>query len=212
MVRLNLAGILCCFCPRRVLLNLFKFDTPHQFDKRLLLLEDGDLLGLAARCNDLAIFNALGRVFWGKISDIIDRPRAMMIMFLAQGMAFMMLVSVKSPLTVFIASAWVGLNFGGNFALFPAITADYFGNKNVGRNYGWMFTAYGIAGIIGPQLAGFFKDSAKGSGSPEIWMTPFIVAGAACLLGSIIMKLTNPPKSNEIADRVFDSQLKVKEA
>ena len=59
MVRLNLAGILCCFCPRRVLLNLFKFDTPHQFDKRLLLLEDGDLLGLAARCNDLAIFNAL---------------------------------------------------------------------------------------------------------------------------------------------------------
>jgi predicted MFS family arabinose efflux permease len=67
----------------------------------------------------LALFNALGRIFWGKISDLIDRPRAMMIVYLAQGMAFMILVSVNSHLAVFLASAWVGLNFGGNFALFP---------------------------------------------------------------------------------------------
>ena len=45
----------------------------------------------------LAIFNAIGRIFWGKVSDLIDRPRAMLIMFLFQGMAFMLLVSVKSP-------------------------------------------------------------------------------------------------------------------
>ena len=38
----------------------------------------------------LAIFNALGRVIWGKISDLIDRPRAMMVMFLMQGMTFML--------------------------------------------------------------------------------------------------------------------------
>ena len=35
----------------------------------------------------LAIFNALGRIFWGKVSDWIDRPRALMVMYLAQGMA-----------------------------------------------------------------------------------------------------------------------------
>ena len=96
----------------------------------------------------LAIFNALGRIFWGKVSDVIDRPRAMRIMFLAQGMAFMMLVSVESHIAIFIASAWVGLNFGGNFALFPSATADYFGTKNLGMNYGWIFTAYGVAGIL----------------------------------------------------------------
>ena len=47
-----------------------------------------------------------------------------------------------------------------SFALFPAITADYFGNKEVGRNYGWVFTSYGVAGIMGPLLAGVFKDAA----------------------------------------------------
>ena len=66
----------------------------------------------------LALFNALGRIFWGKVSDLIDRPRAMMMMYLGQGMAFMILVSVESHAAVFFASAWVGLNFGGNFALF----------------------------------------------------------------------------------------------
>jgi len=55
-----------------------------------------------------------------------------------------------------VAAALIDFNFGGNFALFPAATADFFGNKNVGSNYGWVFTAYGIAG---PLLAGYFKDA-----------------------------------------------------
>ena len=36
----------------------------------------------------------------------------------------------------------------GNFALFPSVAADYFGTKNIGMNYGWIFTAYGVAGIL----------------------------------------------------------------
>ena len=97
-----------------------------------------------------------------------------------------------------VAAAVVGFNFGGNFALFPAITADFFGNKRVGNNYGWMFTAYGIAGIAGPQLAGWFKDAAENSSDPKVWMAPFIVAGVACLAGSVIMLLTQPPKPERV--------------
>lgn len=126
----------------------------------------------------LAIFNALGRIFWGKVSDIIDRPRAMMIMFLAQGMAFMMLVSVESTVAVFVASAWVGLNFGGNFALFPSATADYFGSKNLGMNYGWIFTAYGVAGILGPVVGGVLFDVTNQ------FILPFVFAGTLCFLAS----------------------------
>ena len=79
--------------------------------------------------------------------------------------------------------ALIGFNYGGSFALFPAITADYFGNKNVGSNYGWMFTAYGVAGLTGPLLAGYFKDAAQGASQPAVWMTPFMIAGGVCLLG-----------------------------
>lgn len=124
----------------------------------------------------LAIFNALGRIFWGKISDIIDRPRAMMMMYLAQGMAFMILVSAKTPLTIFLASAWVGLNFGGNFALFPSATSDYFGSKHFGINYGWIFTAYGVAGILGPVVGGVLFDATQD------YIIAFVFAGILCFL------------------------------
>ena len=126
----------------------------------------------------LAIFNALGRIFWGKVSDLIDRPRAMMMMFLAQGMAFMILVSVESHLAIFLASAWVGLNFGGNFALFPSATADYFGTKNLGINYGWIFTAYGVAGILGPVVGGVLFDVT------EQYVLAFLFAGVLCFIAA----------------------------
>ncbi|TNF84809.1 MAG: MFS transporter, partial [Gammaproteobacteria bacterium] len=66
-------------------------------------------------------------------------------------------------------------------------------NKEVGRNYGWVFTAYGVAGILGPLLAGVFKDAAAGGASPVGWMTPFLIAGVACLIGAIIMMFTGRP-------------------
>jgi OFA family oxalate/formate antiporter-like MFS transporter len=126
----------------------------------------------------LAIFNALGRIFWGRVSDAIDRPRAMMIMFLFQGMAFMLLVSAQTPLTIFVASAWVGLNYGGNFALFPAATSDYFGTRHLGVNYGWIFTAYGVAGIIGPAVGGVLFDATGG------YALAFVFAGTLCFLAA----------------------------
>ncbi len=126
----------------------------------------------------LAVFNAIGRIFWGKISDLIDRPRAMMMMFLAQGMAFMILVGVNSPFGIFLASAWVGLNFGGNFALFPAATADAFGTKHFGINYGWIFTAYGVAGIMGPVVGGVIYDVT------QEYVLAFVFAGILCFVAA----------------------------
>jgi len=126
----------------------------------------------------LAIFNAAGRIFWGRLSDWIDRPRAMMIMFLAQGMAFMLLPSVSDSMTVFFASAWIGLNFGGTMALFPAATSDYFGSKNFGVNYGWIFTAYGIAGVLGPVAGAVLYDAT------EQYVLAFVFAGMLCFLAA----------------------------
>ena len=71
--------------------------------------------------------------------------------------------------------AVIGFNFGGNFALFPAATADYFGNKNVGTNYPWVFMAYGVGGVVGPILGGFMGDA-------KAWMWAFVPAGIACLV------------------------------
>lgn len=126
----------------------------------------------------LAVFSAIGRIFWGRVSDTIDRPRAMMLMFLGQGLAFMILAGIESPLAVFLASAWVGLNFGGNFALFPSATADYFGTKNFGVNYGLVFTAHGVAGILGPVVGGVLYDVTRD------YVIAFVFAGVLCFLAA----------------------------
>jgi len=142
-----------------------------------------------------AILNGLGRIIWGTISDKLGRKLSIFLMCLFQGIIMLFLFKMgASPLGLIIAASLIGFNFGGNFALFPAATADFFGNKSVGRNYGLVFFAYGIAGIAGPQIAGYFKDAAKGATDPSAWLTPFIIAGVACLLGAFITILSKPPK------------------
>jgi OFA family oxalate/formate antiporter-like MFS transporter len=142
-----------------------------------------------------AIFNGLGRIIWGTVSDKIGRKMSIFLMCLFQGIIMLLFYQMGGTvITLIVGACIIGFNFGGNFALFPAVTADYFGNKNVGLNYGFIFVSYGIAGVIGPQIAGYFKDAAKGGGDPSVWVTPFIIAGVACLLGAAITLMSKPPK------------------
>ena len=144
-----------------------------------------------------AIFNGVGRIAWGSISDRIGRRTTITLMAALQGLTMLMtyhvFISFGLAYGFVVAAALIGFNYGGAFALFPAITADYFGNKNVGSNYGWMFTAYGVAGLTGPLLAGYFKDAAQGASQPSVWMAPFMIAGGVCLLGAVIMAFTTRP-------------------
>jgi OFA family oxalate/formate antiporter-like MFS transporter len=136
----------------------------------------------------LALFNAGGRVAWGAISDAIGMNRSLALMFALQGAMMLFLINMGSTeLTLAIASAWLGFNFGGNFALFPAITAEYFGTKNLGINYAMVFTSYGVAGIIGPILGGAVRDA---TGSFEI---AFIPAGVVCLVAAVLAFLLKRP-------------------
>ena len=142
----------------------------------------------------LAILNGLGRIAWGMISDTIGRKMSLFLMCLSQGV--MMLVFFKaggSHWGLIIGACIIGFNFGGNFALFPAATADFFGNKNVGTNYGWVFLAYGVAGIVGPQVAGYFKDAAKDAGGVGVWLTPFVIAAVACFLAAGLALVLKAP-------------------
>ncbi len=112
----------------------------------------------AAVC--LPIFNGGGRIAWGKISDNIGRKKALISMFIFQGiMMGLFFYTMSNPIYFYIVAALIGFNFGGNFALFPAATADTFGSENLGLNYGYVFTSYGLGGIVGPILAGAVQDA-----------------------------------------------------
>ncbi len=143
----------------------------------------GSALGL------LALFNGLGRIVWGAVSQKLTAKGSVIVMCLLQGvMMFFLLGMGSQSITLAIAACWIGFNFGGNFALFPLLTLENFGPKNLGANYGAVFSAYGVGGIIGPVMAGIVWDS---MGTFKI---AFIVAGIACLLAAGISIVLRPPE------------------
>jgi OFA family oxalate/formate antiporter-like MFS transporter len=92
-----------------------------------------------------------------------------------------------SEYLLYLGATLIGFNFGGNFALFPTITADTFGAKFVGQNYGWVFLAYGVGGIFGPKLGGVLGNS----GDFEL---AFTICGALCLVAAGIIACVKPPR------------------
>ena len=103
----------------------------------------------------LAIFNSLGRILWGKISDNIGRKITLVLMFAICGIMMLSLDFMRSYPLYLTGICAVGLCFGGYLALYPAVTADLYGTKHIGVNYGWMFSAYGAGGLVGPFLAAY---------------------------------------------------------
>ena len=139
----------------------------------------------AAVC--LPIFNGLGRIVWGKISDNISRRKSLVLMCVFQGiMMIAFFYTTANPIFFYVAAALIGFNFGGNFALFPAATADSFGSETVGLNYGFVFTSYGIGGILGPVLAGAVQDAGFS------FTYAFYPAAIMCFIAAVIGFLYTP--------------------
>jgi OFA family oxalate/formate antiporter-like MFS transporter len=133
----------------------------------------------AAVC--LPIFNGAGRIVWGQVSDKIGRRKTLISMFIFQGIMMMVFFyTTSNPFIFYIVAALIGFNFGGNFALFPAACADSFGSENLGLNYGFIFTAYGIGGIVGPILAGTVQDAGMS------FSYAFIPAAVMCIIAAVL--------------------------
>jgi len=114
---------------------------------------------VAATYGGLALFNALGRFFWGAVSDRIGGIRTFGLIFGIQVVVFGTLGGIHSLFAIAIALAIVLLCFGGGFGTMPSLIANYFGARHLGANYGAILTAWGAAGIAGPLFAALVKDA-----------------------------------------------------
>jgi MFS family permease len=140
----------------------------------------------------LAVFNAGGRVLAGALSDKIGRIRTVFIVSVGQAI-MMFLFSGASTITGFIiGSAIIGICYGACLSLFPSACADYWGTKNLGMNYGILFTAYGIGGVFGPILAGRIADS---TGS---YSMAYTIAATLMILAAILTFFTKAPAKRPV--------------
>jgi MFS family permease len=127
----------------------------------------------------LALFNAAGRVCAGFISDKIGRVNTLSLMLVvAIGGLFLLYFSGQGDNVMFyIGVSVVGMCFGAFMGVYPGFTADQFGAKYSGFNYGIMFLGFGLAGLIGPMLmTKVFKTTGN-------YQYAFIIAAALALFG-----------------------------
>jgi OFA family oxalate/formate antiporter-like MFS transporter len=111
---------------------------------------------------------------------------SIILMTASQGLfVFLFQYMAGNTVTLYLFAMLIGFNFGGNFALFPTITADTFGTKYVGQNYGWVFLAYAIGGIAGPIMGGKLGDLGN-------FPLAFTICGILCIVAVVTISLVKP--------------------
>ncbi len=130
------------------------------------------------------LVNASGRVGTGFYSDRIGRSNAYVVNGVISAACLFLMPSIiasESVLLLFVAVGVAYWQYGGALALMPAFTADFFGARNMGFNYGFVFLGWGIAFFV-PQVAGYIKDA---TGSLD---AAFHLSGAL-LVAAVVLSL-----------------------
>jgi OFA family oxalate/formate antiporter-like MFS transporter len=142
----------------------------------------------------VSLGNALGRVFWAWVSDMITRKATFLVMFLIQVVLFWIFPSLSTVALLTVVSFVVLMCYGGGFGTMPAFAADYFGSRNVGPIYGLMLTAWGFASAFGPLLIAYMRQA---SGS---YRGALHVIAIVMLVSAVLPVLVRPPQSAVVAE------------
>ncbi|MEO5336105.1 MAG: OFA family MFS transporter [Magnetospirillum sp. WYHS-4] len=134
-----------------------------------------------------SLANGIGRIAWGSLSDRLGRRKSILLMTVGQAaVLFFFTAMAGNEVLLYLGAALIGFNFGGNFALFPTVTADTFGAARVGQNYPFVFLSYGVGGIAGPILGGMLGDLGN-------FPLAFAICSGACLVGAACIALVRIP-------------------
>ncbi|GAA4829600.1 L-lactate MFS transporter [Algivirga pacifica] len=158
-------------------------------------------LAAAGMVGAMGLFNGLGRIGWASFSDIIGRPMTYTLFFAVQIVAFFLLPQTTNAY-LFQGLVFLILTFyGGGFASIPAYIGDVFGTKNLSAIHGNILTAWAAAGLAGPQLAAYVRQT-TGSYAQTLYIFAglFVVALAVSILIQFDIKKVKKRQKME-ADR-----------
>jgi OFA family oxalate/formate antiporter-like MFS transporter len=150
----------------------------------------------------VSLFNAAGRLGWGSLSDRLNRKWVLMLMSLVSVLACLgFLREIGGFWSALAGLCIAAFGYAGFLALMPALTADYFGPKHVGGNYGILFSAWGICGFLVP---GYFErrlDLAREAGNlaagyNTVYGELALLAGLVTILAALLRSPTSPSASS----------------
>jgi MFS transporter, OFA family, oxalate/formate antiporter len=127
-----------------------------------------------------AFFNGFGRPLAGFLGDKFGALQVLIVTYILQTSAFFLFPGIATNQAVlYVLSGLLGWGFAASMALFPSITATNFGTKNLGMNYGIVYTAFGTGAIA--SILGSWLYDATGSYSPA-----FFIGGSLAAIGLIL--------------------------
>lgn len=149
-----------------------------------IVAEQSESVGLAGLAvSMIAVGNALGRISSGAVSDWLGPRTVLLLSALVLGAATgCMALSANSTVSV-IALGAVGMSYGVIATGYPVAVHWFYGAERFAAVYGWVFTAWGVAGLIAPLLAGRLYDT---TGSYQLAM---LVAAFSSVASAMIVIL-----------------------
>ena len=136
-----------------------------------------------------ALGSTSGRIVSGWLSDVVGRLTTLRIMILVSAVAMPALFMWREQAILFyILVAVIYWCFGTQLSVFATTAADFFGTRYLGLNYGLLFTAYGVAGLLGPIIAGRVFDAF------DDYQVAFFIAAGLSIVALISIGFARPPR------------------
>jgi OFA family oxalate/formate antiporter-like MFS transporter len=137
-----------------------------------------------------AVGNAGGRILSGALSDKLGRLMTLKVMIIGSVLVMSALAMGTTNLALFYALVAAGYwCYGTQLSVFASTTADFYGTRYLGMNYGALFTAWGVAGIVGPFIGARVYEA---SGS---YAHAFYAAAGLAIVAFGSLSLARPPLS-----------------
>jgi OFA family oxalate/formate antiporter-like MFS transporter len=144
----------------------------------------------------MSLFNGVGRMFWGAASDKAGKRAVILTMFsVSLLVCSLLLPGTRDFWRVLAGICAVGFSYGGYLALMPSLCALYFGSKQIGANYGILFTAWGAAGFVVPRYMSSMLESKKAAGDiAGGYNEMFYGLAILAVLGIVVTIALRPPR------------------
>lgn len=155
------------------------------------------VMSAGAALGIMSAFNGVGRLAWGATSDRIGRKATTITMFAVYIVACVFLLKDVGGnfYKALIGLCVVGFSYGGYLAMMPSFTADFYGAKNVGANYGIVFTAWGVCGFIVPGYFAKIVQAAKTAGNVAAgYSQTYLTLAGMCVVGIVLVFILRKPE------------------